>query len=252
MILSKCKKICFAKEVIAGLLLQFFLGSVVAIPLQQGTPEEFSAQSESMTAESLFMQSEFNKTGDGFELNRDDELFSPDIINTQSTAEELQNLKSSIYFQDKKKRDKQQYYSPQNKEFNSQPVSNILEQSKTDLSLLLEPLASDPELKEKVKDTLESIKDVKELLTINTEVSFENSEQETQQLIEKNLYRQEQQKLLEQKNINNKVTKEKYDPAMFRAFFSKVWTFVLYGVLAIFFMKLMFMFISWQRKIHRY
>ncbi len=162
-------------------------------------------------------------TGDGIESLHYDNYSEPEYTRTRTTA--------SAFFDNKRKVNS-----------NNDEVSNA--------TLISDSLVTQ-ELKEKVKDSIDTIKQVKELFFVDNSISYENSEQESSELIQRNLYLQEQQ-LQDDRGINKQVSKDKYDTAIFREFISRVLSFILYALIGFIFMKLILMFIAWQRKLNRY
>ena len=249
------KSICL---IITGLLC-LISHFVPALPLQQEYSDQFSSDSDGLLSGS-FADEGKSDTGlsDVFDMGGDmqtpgnNDLIIPDAFNSGVSDSELQNLKNTIYFEDRDKKDRDKFYSSQNKEQEKNSTLNLLDEKETGLSLLQDSVNSDPELKETVLNVLDSIKDVKESLTTNSEITYESAERETQQLIERNQAQQKQQVMLEQRGITNTISQEEYDPSMYREFFSSVLNFVLYAVAGIIFIKLIFLFVSWQRKVNKF
>ena len=181
-------------------------------------------------------------------------IFSEQDIN----ARDIDLLESSDYFDTNEPYQRRSQYGSIN---NTQKAgssasasgsSNINNTSGNILSLLNEEAVIEPELKAKIKDSLESIKQVKDAFITDSEISYEDASRETEELLQKERYLRETQSSDEARGINNKVTREKYTPSMFREFIEKVFSFVLYAVILGVFIKLLMMFIAWQRKLNQY
>ena len=233
---------------IVGLILCVISSSIIAMPLQQ-------ENSDDMSIEPFMAQDELNSFDNSltksFELGTNSDLIILVDVSTDNSDSDLQNLKNSIYFEDDNKRGREQFYSTPNKEQYQRPSLNLVDEGQAEISLT-ESLMSDPDYKEKAKDVIESLKDVKELLIVNKEISYESSEEETNKLRERNLYQQEQRAIQDERGINKTVSKEKYDASVFREFFSKILIFALYAAVIFVLMKLVFLFVSWQRKVNKF
>ena len=239
---------------VAGLFFYVISAQILAIPLQEEGIAPFSAGADQLTTESLMAIDAVQSSGTGFsgtpeQNEKNNRLNGSNFFGSDNADIDLND---SIYYEDRKKKDRTQFYSSPNKTTTQTSALHLFDEEETGLSSLHEPLAKDSGFKEKAKDVLEFTKDLKESLTINKEVNFESIGQDTERLMERNLYRQQQQELLAQRGINNNVSQDKYDASLFQAFFSKILTFVLYVVAGMVLMKLVFMFVSWQRKINRY
>ncbi len=120
------------------------------------------------------------------------------------------------------------------------------------LSVLLEPLKNDPQFNEKARDVIHTIKDVKNLLGTQTESFNADEQQLSLRLIEQRLAQQQQELMLEQGEKQSSFAQEKYDPSLFKEFLSKVIHFALYALAGIVLLKLIFIFVSWQRKVNKF
>lgn len=255
--------------IIMAVFLYFSSNMVLAVPIQDESFELFSLDSEStlngsMTGEAKLNKSDsdfsnafdidksFAESGDNLKSGSNNTLLIPDAVNSDVSENQLQNLQNTFSFEDKEKRDRREFYSSQNKEQGQKPVVNLFDEKQSGLSLLLETMDNAPQMKEKALNTLDSIKDVKEFLTVNSEITYENSEQASEHLIRQNMEQQKQQMMFEQRGVKNTVSKEKYDSSMFREFISRVLNFTFYAVAGIIFIKLMFSFVSWQRKVNKF
>ncbi len=178
------------------------------------------------------------------------------VMEQDINANDMDLLKSSDYFEvNKAHKRRTQYGGIHNTQKagskvltsrNTSPVSGNVR------SLLNEEAIITPELKDKIKGSLESVKQIKDALMTDSEINYEDAAQDTEMLIQKEAYLRKQHRFDEVHGINNKVTKEKYTASMFREFIDKVINFVMYAVILGIFVKLLMMFIAWQRKLNQY
>ncbi len=179
-----------------------------------------------------------------------DSVFSEqDIIGNQ-----VELLESSDYFETNKPYKRRSQFSSMNKAQKSgiqvSASGDIKHNSGTIGALLNDEI--EPEFKAKIKDSLESIKQVKNALVTDSEISYADASIETDELAYKERYLRERLYSDEARGDNNPVAKEKYTASLFREFIDKVISFVMYIIILGIFIKLLMMFIAWQRKLNQY
>ena len=248
-----CKK---ASRFLLGLVL-CFTGNLSSAALMEQESMDMVSDPENYSVSDSIIGFEGETDNSGSRSSRagqNESMLIPELMGSEGAAIDLDGLNDSMNYGQQNNEERRRFYSSDAQYYEPAAPQNVLSEQAggTDIKSMLKPLVDDPELKEKARDVMDSLREVKDAITVNKQISYESSQAETERLVQRNLYQQKQQEALAQRGINNQVSKGKYDSSMLEDFFSKILTFVLYAIIGIILIKLLLMFVKWQRKMNRY
>ncbi len=239
------------RTILVGLLC-LVLAPVMAVPVSQDTIK--SSLSDSNFNDVFYIgdhysiSSYFEQSKQNYELDSISLIL--DIIDSDFLLPETKNIEEARYSEFRKKNAKiEARYAEQNYNFKSTLFNNTSSGSGSGLWILLEPLKDNIHIKENMLEILDSIKNIQGLLTANTEITYENSQQEVNNVINEHIIKQDkrnEEHLLENKEttISKKIEENHISPL--KIFLKKLEDVLIYMLIGAFFIAIIWIFIKWK------
>ena len=238
------------KKILLPIFLWLILTPVMAVPVSQEKSQLLSSNDVFHVADSYSIAHLFEESKQVYKVDNISLIL--EVIESDFLLPDIQDIEEQTYSEYRKKADNNSKYAVLENNFKSNlfKKTSTSSQSSSALWVLLEPLKDEVYLKENMLEVLDSIRNVRDLLISSSEITYENSEEDTSSLINEHIVKEgkrNEQLILEKQAPLNSEKKEQQTTSPLKAFFIKIKSLLNYILIGVCLIATLWFFINFQK-----